>query len=102
MKFETLKRKAASYVYNMDKNINWQDIAIKLNLHSMIQEGKRTRTADLIKELKNKVWDAIMLIDIRCIKTLVDIAPNAMPTWVKSGSYYLDMTGEGWEINEND
>ncbi len=101
MKYETLKTNVAYYIYNQgqrDTNVDWNEIAIKVNLRSMIQEGKRTKTVELIKELKDKVWDAIMLIDIRCIKTLVEIAPKAVPAWIKSGNYYLDMTDEGWEV----
>jgi len=98
MKYETLKTAVASYVYNKDNNINWAEIAQKMNLHTMITEGKRIRTQELIKQIKDKIWDAIMQVDIRCIKTLIEIAPAAVPAWIKSGNYYFDLTDNGWEI----
>lgn len=98
MKYDTLKTAVASYVYNKDNTIKWEDVAMKLNLHSLINEGKRTRVVELVKQIKDKVWDAIMLVDIRCIQTLVEIAPAAVPVWIRNGNYYLELTDNGWEI----
>lgn len=98
MKYDTLKTAVASYVYNKDNNINWMQIAQKVNLESMIADNKRTACHLLIKQLKDKVWDAIMVVDIRCIKTLVEIAPAAVPIWIRNGNYYLELTDNGWEI----
>jgi hypothetical protein len=102
MKYETLKKSVASYVYNDDNSIEWAAIATRLNLTTMINEGKRVRTIELIKQIKDKVWDAIMQVDIRCIKTLIEIAPSAIPAWIKQGNYYFDLTDNGWELTKKD
>lgn len=60
--------------------------------------GKFRNPRVIMKEIEDDCVAAIERTDIRNIKALVDLCPESIPKWIKSGNYVVDLTDNGWTL----
>lgn len=63
--------------------------------------GKFKNPRILTKEIEDDCVKAIENIDIRNLKPLIELCPDSVPKWIKTGSYTLDLTDKGWTFFKN-
>ena len=57
--------------------------------------GKFVNPRKLIVEIEDDCVKAIELVDIRNVKALIQLCPESVPTWIKSGNYKVDLSDDG-------
>jgi len=62
------------------------------------QTGRFKNPRKLIVEIEDDCVAAIERVDLRNLKPLIDLCPDSVPKWIKSGNYVLDLTDNGWEF----
>lgn len=50
----------------------------------------------LVDEMARRADEVIDRWDVRCVSSLVELAPDAVPTWVRAGRFTVDLDDAGW------
>ena len=103
MKWETIKENCARDLYtDIQNSINHIDLIGIYSLQKMIKTSKLNKYRQCQQEVADICWEIITNWDIRCIKDLIEVFPNKVPTFIKKGNYCIEYSDNGWElINEN-
>lgn len=75
--------------------------AMLIRVKDYLETGKPVKQRKFMADLENELVAVIERTDIRNLKPLIELCPDSVPKWIKSGNYTLDLTDKGWAFFRN-